>query len=66
LKKQSQFAGGQNGAILTISMVYGDFDGQWLRENKAKQSQTKPIIFSPQMFWGFKANLKKQSQFISY
>jgi hypothetical protein len=35
LKKQTQFAGGKYGAILTISMVYGDFDGQRLQENKA-------------------------------
>jgi len=28
-----------------------------------KQSQSKPILFSPQIFWGLKTNLKKQSQF---
>jgi len=27
------------------------------------QSQTKPILFSPQIFWGLKTGLKKQSQF---
>ena len=25
--------------------------------------KTKPILFSPQIFWGLKRNLKKQSQF---
>jgi len=39
LKKQSQFAGGQNGVMPVISMFYGDF-GLWgRRENKANQSQ---------------------------
>jgi len=27
------------------------------------QSQTKPILVSPQIFWGLKGYLKKQSQF---
>jgi len=27
------------------------------------QSQTKPILVSPQIFWGLKGHLKKQSQF---
>jgi len=29
-----------------------------------KQSQTKPILFSPQISWGLKSDLKKQSQFM--
>jgi hypothetical protein len=28
-----------------------------------KQSQTNPILFSPQIFWGLRTDLKKQSQF---
>jgi len=32
-------------------------------KTKPIQSQTKPILFSPQIFWGLKRNLKKQSQF---
>jgi hypothetical protein len=26
--------------------------------------KTKPILFSPQIFWGLRTNLKKQSQFV--
>jgi len=35
--------------------------GDWSQE---KQSQTKPILFSPQIFWGLKTSLKKQTQFL--
>jgi hypothetical protein len=39
LKKQSQFPRGESGAILAMTMVYGDFGGPGHRENKANQSQ---------------------------
>jgi len=32
-------------------------------KTKPIQSQTKPILVSPQIFWGLKGYLKKQSQF---
>ena len=32
-------------------------------KTKPIQSQTKPILVSPQIFWGLKNNMKKQSQF---
>jgi len=38
LKKQSQFAKGQNVKSVSI-MSYGDFGGPMRRKNKAKQSQ---------------------------
>jgi hypothetical protein len=44
-------------------MVYGDFNdfGRfWAAKNKAN---SKPILFSPQILWGSKDNLKKQSQY---
>jgi len=40
LKKQSQFSERQNDTMLVITMVYGDFIGLRLRENKAN---SKPI-----------------------
>jgi hypothetical protein len=40
LKKQSQFPNGQNDVKLVIAMDYGEFQGRWRRENKAKQSQS--------------------------
>jgi hypothetical protein len=43
LKKQSQFAGGQNDVKLVIVETYGDLCDWKLQKNKAKQSQTKPI-----------------------
>jgi hypothetical protein len=30
---------------------------------KRLYEKTKPILFSPQIFWGLQTNLKKQSQF---
>jgi len=39
LKKQSQFAKGQNDVKSILIMVYEDFDGLGLRKNKANQSQ---------------------------
>jgi len=33
-------------------------------KTKPIQSQTKPNLFSPQIFWGLKGYLKKQSQFL--
>jgi len=36
----------------------------WVGEKtKPIQSQTNPILFSPQIFWGLKGYLKKQTQF---
>ena len=35
LKKQSQFQNGQNDVKSIITMVYGDYDGQGQRKNKA-------------------------------
>jgi len=46
LKKQTQFAGGQNGVIQAITMVYGDFNDCWQRKNKAKQSQFRCPVSS--------------------
>ena len=40
LKKQSQFAGGQNGVKLVQTMDYGDSNGWRRRKNKANQSQS--------------------------
>jgi hypothetical protein len=39
LKKQSQFAKGQNAIKSVFTMVYGDFSVCGQRKNKAKQSQ---------------------------
>jgi len=44
LKKQSQFAEGQNGVMPVISMFYGDFGLRGQRKNKAKQSQSKHVL----------------------
>jgi hypothetical protein len=33
------------------------------KKTKPIQTQTKPILFSPQIFWGLKNRLKKQTQF---
>jgi len=33
-------------------------------KTKPIQSQTKPILVRPQIFWGLKGYLKKQSQFV--
>jgi len=40
--------------------IYGSFGS---KKTKPIQSQTKPILVSPQIFWGLKNALKKQSQF---
>ena len=41
-------------------MIFAVLGGE---KTKPIQSQTKPILVSPQIFWGLKNNLKKQSQF---
>jgi len=43
LKKQSQFAKGQNDVKSIITMVYVDFNDRRQRKTKPIQSQTKPI-----------------------
>jgi len=43
--------------------VYEDCCDFWVVLGGEKQSQSKPILFSPQIFWELKTNLKKQSQF---
>jgi len=51
--------------MLVIVRIYGDFNdfGRFLgAKTNLIQIQTKPILFSPQIFWGLKRNLKKQSQ----
>ena len=63
LKKQSQFFKGQNDVKSILIMVYGDFDGPSQRKNKPNQTQ---FMLAPSTAGGWKTNLKKQSQFISY
>ena len=41
LKKQSQFAGGQNDAILALTMVYGDLWQFRAAQNKANSKPNK-------------------------
>jgi len=47
LKKQSQFAKGQNDVKLALTMVYRDIGGLGRRKNKAKQSQFINVQCSP-------------------
>jgi len=46
LKKQSQFAKGQNDVRAVLITGYGDFDGPGWRKNKAKQSQFQSLNYS--------------------
>jgi len=50
LKKQSQFLKGQNGINPALTMTYDNFGDWTLGGNKPN---SKPILISPQIFWGF-------------
>jgi len=43
LKKQSQFAKGQNDVRAVLIMAYDGFDGPGWQKNKAKQSQFQSL-----------------------
>jgi hypothetical protein len=46
-----------------MKRIYGDFGDFERFMSREKQTQSNPILFSPQIFLGLKWNLKKQSQF---
>jgi len=56
LKKQSQFAGGQIGATSYLKGIYGNKPACGAAKNKAN---SKPILFSPQIFRGLKNEFEK-------
>jgi hypothetical protein len=56
LKKQSQSLKGQNGVNSYMKGYYGKITAFVARKNKAN---SKPILVSPQIFWGLKSLFEK-------
>src|SRR4030042_3495464 len=63
LKKQSQFLRGRK--TLSIYMK-GDYEELHALKRRKNKANSKPILFSPQIFWGLKNEFEKTKPIYSF